>query len=281
MILHEVSFQIYRNLENFPIPLHLETETQFNPSYCNTDGSFNGLFVYTLKGQGRFEEADKRVHRLLPGTAYICSGIEPGVKYYYPADAVEPWTFMWLTFKGEYAENMLLSLIRRYGRTYSIPATHPVILELLALQKQPEPVHVMAPHEGSNLIFAIINMLAATFENEHKANHYSQLILKTQQMIIERIHEKLSCEQIAAKLNFSREHLSRIFKQETGITLNEFIIRRKIIHACHLLKDTRMNCKEIADAVGYETPANFIRAFKTYQHKTPSQFRKNGVIPIY
>ena len=65
------------------------------------------------------------------------------------------------------------------------------------------------------------------------------------------------------------------------ITPNEFIARRKIIHACHLLKDTRMNCKEIAFAVGYETPANFIRAFKGYQKTTPLQFRKNGVIPIY
>jgi AraC-like DNA-binding protein len=124
-------------------------------------------------------------------------------------------------------------------------------------------------------------MLAETFEIKHKENHSSQLIFKAQQMIISRIHEKINCEQLASELNISREHFSRIFKQQTGTTPNEFIARRKIIHACHLLRETRMNCKEIAFAVGYETPTNFIRAFKNYQQTTPLQFRKTGVIPIY
>jgi len=281
MVIREVSFQIYRGLENFPVPVHLETETQFSPVYRNVAGRFNGLFVYTLKGRGCFEEADKRIHQLLPGTAYACSGIEPGVKYYYPADATEPWTFIWFSFKGVYAEDMLKSVIKRYGRTYRIPETHPVILELLALQNSRGPVHVLSPHEGGALVFAVINMLAETFEIKHKENHSSQLIFKAQQMIISRIHEKINCEQLASELNISREHFSRIFKQQTGTTPNEFIARRKIIHACHLLRETRMNCKEIAFAVGYETPTNFIRAFKNYQQTTPLQFRKTGVIPIY
>jgi AraC-like DNA-binding protein len=281
MEIRDVAFQVYRALEGFPVPVHLETETQFSPVYRNTNGRFDGLFVYTLKGRGCFEEADKRIHQLLPGIAYACSGSEPGVKYYYPADAAEPWTFMWFRFKGKYAESMLKSVICRYGRTYRIPETHPVIVELLTLQNSLEPVHVMSPHEGSALVFAVINMLAETHEKKHSENHSSQLILKAQQMIISRIHEKVSCGRVAAELNISREHFSRIFKQQTGVTPNEFIARRKIIHACHLLKDTRMNCKEIAFSVGYETPANFIRAFKGYQKITPLQFRKNGAIPIY
>ena len=281
MVVREVSFQIYRTLENFPVPVHLGTETQFSPVYRNASGRFDGLFVYTLKGRGCFEEADGRKYQLLPGVAYVCSGLEPGVKYYYPPDAAEPWTFIWFSFKGEFAENMLKSVIGRYGRAYCIPETHPVMLELLALQNSRGPVHVLSPHEGSALVFAVINMLAETHEQKHKENHASRLILKAQQMIISRINEKVSCEQVAAELNISREHFSRLFKQQTGVTPNEFIVRRKIIHACHLLKDTSMNCKEIAFAVGYETPANFIRAFKGYQKTTPLQFRKNGVIPIY
>jgi len=88
MVIRDVVFQIYRALEGFPVPVHLETETQFSPVYRNASGRFDGLFVYTLKGRGCFEEADGRKYQLLPGIAYVCAGLEPGVKYYYPADAV-------------------------------------------------------------------------------------------------------------------------------------------------------------------------------------------------
>ena len=129
MVISDVVFQIYRALEGFPVPVHLETETQFSPVYRNASGRFDGLFVYTLKGRGCFEEADGRICQLLPGIAYACSGFEPGVKYYYPADAAEPWTFIWFSFKGEFAVNMLKSVINRYGRTYRIPVTHPELLD--------------------------------------------------------------------------------------------------------------------------------------------------------
>lgn len=281
MIIREVSFQVYRALDGFPVPVHLETETQFSTVYCNSAGRFNGLFVYTLKGRGRFEEADGRTHELLPGIAYVCSGVEPGVKYYYPPDASEPWSFIWLSFKGDSAEKMLKSVIGTYGRIYTISETHPVMLELLRLQNTQECVVEMSPHEGSRLVFSVINMLAETCEREHKENASSKLVLKAQQMIISRIHEKITCARIASELNLSREHFSRLFRQQTGITPNEFISRRKIIQACHLLKNTDMSCKEIAFSVGYNNPANFIRAFRTYQKHTPLQFRKNGVIPIY
>ncbi|MFA6714745.1 MAG: AraC family transcriptional regulator, partial [Victivallaceae bacterium] len=71
------------------------------------------------------------------------------------------------------------------------------------------------------------------------------------------------------------------FKQETGMSPLEFIIRCKMNEACGMLKESAMSCKEIAFKSGYDNTSNFIRAFKKYQKMTPVEFRKQGALPRF
>ncbi len=280
MIINKINFHINKVLDTFPIPTYLERETQYTKEYHNNSGVFNGLFVYTEKGHGCFKKG-KCQWDLFPGTAYVCCGHEPDVSYFYPPDSQEPWTFWWLSFKGESAENMLSDLINNYGSIYQISPEHPVIKRFNEWLEHDNINQFLTPYQGSSMIFDLINMLAEVYNRGLDVQDQSQLIIKAKQLILKRFKKDISCHEIASALGISREHFSRQFKQEAGISPIEFIIKCKINEACGMLKETNMNCKEIAFNLGYENASNFIRAFKKYQGMTPIEFRKKGAIPRF
>jgi len=280
MIINKINFHTNRILDSFPIPDILVRETQYTDAYRNTSGKFNGLFVYTEKGRGCFKKG-KRQWDLLPGMAYVCCGNEPDVSYFYPPDAMEPWTFWWLTFNGKNAESMLKDLINNYGSIYRIASNNPVVKRFNEWLDSDNENHFIAPHQGSAMIFELINMLAEVYTKKLDIKSQSQLILKAKQLILKRLEQDVSCHEIALTLGISREHFSRQFKLEAGMSPTEFIIKCKINEACGMLKETGMNCKEIAFKLGYDNASNFIRAFKKYQKMTPIEFRKKGALPRF
>ncbi len=83
-----------------------------------------------------------------------------------------------------------------------------------------------------------------------------------------------SLEEIADRFFISKSYLSRIFKEVTGLTVNEYLNVRRIMKAKQLLEETTCNVTEISERLGYETVSYFERVFQKYVHMTPLKFRK-------
>ena len=86
--------------------------------------------------------------------------------------------------------------------------------------------------------------------------------------------EELSRDMIAAQVGFSPEHVSRLFKQETGMNLIDYIQTERLNAACNLLLSTAMPISEIAMRTGYDNFAYFSKAFRKFTGVAPSQYRK-------
>lgn len=84
----------------------------------------------------------------------------------------------------------------------------------------------------------------------------------------------IDIQQIADELHFSREHLSRVYKSETGRTISEKVIQIRLEEAKQFLIHTQMTITEIAMAVGFNSSQYFSKVFKRYIEMTPSQYRK-------
>jgi signal transduction histidine kinase/CheY-like chemotaxis protein/ligand-binding sensor domain-containing protein len=78
-------------------------------------------------------------------------------------------------------------------------------------------------------------------------------------------------ESLAAELGISRMHLNRKVKAMTGITPNELIRVIRLQQAADLLM-TGAPIAEVADRVGFDTPAYFSKVFKDHYRMTPSEF---------
>lgn len=86
-------------------------------------------------------------------------------------------------------------------------------------------------------------------------------------------------ERIARDLGVTREHLSRIFRQQFGQPPSEYLMKRKMELACKLLLSANLTCKEIAERIGYENSISFNRAFKNLVKMPPGQLREFGCVP--
>lgn len=85
--------------------------------------------------------------------------------------------------------------------------------------------------------------------------------------------DELSLNHLAALVNFSPNHLSMIFSQQTGGTIIKYLTDCRLNKAKELLRCTNKRSSEIALAVGYKDPHYFSYLFKKTQGMTPTQYR--------
>ena len=88
-----------------------------------------------------------------------------------------------------------------------------------------------------------------------------QVINDTISYIEEHIKDNLSVESISLEFGYSKHHFSRMFKQQMGLSLQNYIIDQKLTGAA---KEILGNGKiiDIATDYGYETQTGFLKAFK-------------------
>lgn len=89
------------------------------------------------------------------------------------------------------------------------------------------------------------------------------------------LQEDLSLQQLAARFFLSREYVSRRFRQETGVTLSEYVERHRMEHATKLLANRSYKVADIAELVGYTDEKYFSKVFKKHTGLSPQQYRKS------
>lgn len=104
-----------------------------------------------------------------------------------------------------------------------------------------------------------------------------------EQSLIDRIIEyidthftdhNLSLDTISCEFEISPSHVSRSFKDKTGINFVQYIWQKRLDRMIHQLKTTDTPLKDLIQEVGYLDTPNFIRKFKKETGLTPGQYRK-------
>lgn len=90
--------------------------------------------------------------------------------------------------------------------------------------------------------------------------------------ISDNLHAKLTAAGIAERLGYNRSYLAVIFKRETGQTITEFILNRRVEAAKSLISGG-IRLSEIAEMLGFSSQSHFCRCFKEVTGVTPGEFR--------
>lgn len=90
---------------------------------------------------------------------------------------------------------------------------------------------------------------------------------------IERNFRECQASEVAHALNINENYLSRLFKNETGTSLNNYIIQRRIAEAKKLLYNG-VSVKDTCTSSGFNDCSNFIRTFKKFTGMSPGTIKK-------
>lgn len=91
--------------------------------------------------------------------------------------------------------------------------------------------------------------------------------------ILTHLDEDLSLVRLAELHYFNPSYLSRLFKQEKGMNLSEYIEQCRLVKAKELLQDRELKVREVAAAVGYDAAHSFTRFFKKTTGVSPQEYR--------
>ena len=93
------------------------------------------------------------------------------------------------------------------------------------------------------------------------------------QYIDSHLREDLTLAALADYVHFNPSYLSRLFKQEMGVNLSEYILSRRIEQAKRLLRDSQKKVGDIAAEVGYRSLHSFSRLFRNVTGQSPQDYR--------
>ena len=93
--------------------------------------------------------------------------------------------------------------------------------------------------------------------------------------IEEHLIEKIDLNAIANAVHYSKHHLHRIFADTTGLTIHEYVQRRKLTEAAKLLVFSNKPILDIALIAGYESQQAFTNIFTAMYKQPPNKYRDN------
>ncbi|PKM51362.1 MAG: hypothetical protein CVV02_07085 [Firmicutes bacterium HGW-Firmicutes-7] len=104
---------------------------------------------------------------------------------------------------------------------------------------------------------------------------YSRRINDAILYIEENYELAISLHDISEALNIHKVYLSRIFKEETGVTISRYILNYRINIAKKLIETTNMKLYEIGEKAGFINSQHFVVCFKKIEGITPKEYREN------
>ena len=112
---------------------------------------------------------------------------------------------------------------------------------------------------------------------EKSKKHSFNYVEKTKEFISRNLRKKIVIKDIADKIAISPEHLSRVFHEQEGITIQQYILKERINAACNMLRYSEYEISIISNYLQFSSQSYFTKVFKQHIGETPKQYRlKNG-----
>lgn len=268
---------IYNEFDSHNFDLNVD---HYGAEQCDSGYSFgptireNYVLHFITNGKGKIT-IDGETTNLQAGDLFV---LPKNQSIFYQADENEPWTYTWVGFSGSRAETILshTRLLEKYflhSHLESEILKKMIDINQTEVQSLPMITELILIGHLNQLLAALVQEFPnkSLKESSTLAKNYVHHAIK---LIHSQYNSPIKVNEIADHLALSRSYLYKIFKQETGYAIKDYILQIKMKRSCQLLEDPTRNITEIAYSVGYQDPLTFSSAFKNYFHMSPTEYRK-------
>lgn len=170
------------------------------------------------------------------------------------------------------AKNFMIILNTLARKAVEKGGVHPIYIDSVSSEFAIKIEATQSLEECDELFVYMIKKYCRLVQ-KHSQKSYSLLIQKVITCIDTDITADLSLKTQAKLLNVNPSYLSTLFKKETGITLTDYVNKRRVERAKQLLKSSNTQIQSIAQNCGIYDVNYFTKIFKKYEGVTPKEYR--------
>jgi AraC-like DNA-binding protein len=229
---------------------------------------------YITRGSGVFEtrQAKKDIEA---GMVFM---VFPGQWHRYKPDPSTGWDEYYLGFEGDIASRICdqsfykdNNCVRSIGHNMQVLHN---IQDIITLVQHEQPGHQQLI---SGCLMKILSEIYAAAKNsDFKGKKIEEVIRNIRFEIREHFDKRIPFDALAAKHNLGYSYFRRLFKTYTGLAPAQYHMQVRLQKSRELLRSTDLTIKEIAYAVGFESPFHFSKMFRKKTGVSPLQFREQG-----
>lgn len=275
-----ISYQVAVNPEQLNPSFHIlfAGEAQTAPGHMVEPQVLDYFLVHWIvSGQGSYTCRGKS-YSLSAGQCFF---IFPGELESYEADRHDPWKYQWIAFAGSEASSLLYE--RNLTPDHPILTTHKqnristLFYKTFQTLQKAEPGSAIEADGYFRLILGCLQTSAGLHLSPEKGSIASteanQQLEKAIRWLTYQYAQPISLGQMSLSLGYHRTHLSKLFRQRTGYSPMQFLMKIRMERAKQLLHQP-LTIQQVASSVGFSDPLYFSKQFKKWFGIPPSKYKK-------
>ncbi|MCK9858947.1 AraC family transcriptional regulator [Paenibacillus sp. ATY16] len=211
--------------------------------------------------------------KLTSGQAFLAY---PGKVISYQADAIDPWSYSWIGFRGEQVGEVL----ERTKLTSEEPVfpmdkqLMPNLYELLLeAANHPRNHDLRLTSLLIEFLTVLIDSQPSSADGSVQPRKQDTYIHRSLDFIHSHFSEPITVQQMAASLGLDRKYLSFLFKEAMGLPPQQYLLNYRMDRAGDLLRKGEYSIGEVARSVGYQDALLFSKMFKKLKGVPPKLYR--------
>ncbi len=251
--------------------------TAIKPHTSSRQNLSSFLFFYVTDGHGTLTYKNQ---------IYVmkkddCAFIDCRNKYSQSSSAEKLWSLKWVHFNASNMTEIYSKYLERGGGvSFSIKSEqseqiNEILDSIMDTASSASYIRDMKINEKLSILLSFLMEYSWNPEKIRSSNTKSLNIAEVKTYIDQNFESKLSLEMVAQQFNINKSYLLRVFKEITGLTVNNYILQKRILKAKNELRFTNKTLDLIAEECGLDGANYFIRIFKKIEGITPGEYRKS------
>lgn len=236
------------------------------------------LLLYSIEGSARYTKNTQTQY--IQANSVITTACNTTLTF---TRVTKEWKFYYFIISGSHSK-MFYNLIRTHNNIILSNPFSPILNAFIDLyQILTDPIYVTEKNDTwrylhSNLL--LNNIFTSLYDLSYDVSKIKELtpaqetVVNTAlKYISENYKNELDIETICNNVGFSKYYFCKIFKQQMGLTVHQYVNEFRINKAKELLAYSKLSVNSVANQVGFKTTLTFLRAFEKSVHMTPSEYR--------